>query len=243
MKIDLSPLGFSECFDLDESAIASFVTGSSVNGYFRNDSDIDVVAVYRDRKESIEKLNGRLSLHTLNASFLEYYERAMFYSALRNIPLHNSNYVAELSFRTKREMIMRESKRLQKIHKKQGNKNQALFTPWKIISRYFTRQWGIVEPARLKPLNRILASQESRKILEEEYTPIFDNLEESGFLNRSEDRYSICERAVLNEDRHKIFGNLSNFLWLYKESHGGLSYLAHAPEIIKNVREIYRPKK
>lgn len=241
ISIDLNQVGCNKKLSLGDSVIASFITGSFVNGYFRDDSDIDVVAVYKEGKESIEDLDERLSLHTLNEPSLKYFERAKFYSVLRNVPLYNSGYVTDLSSRTKKEMVKEESKRLIKLHKKQ-DRNQVVFTPWEIISRHFTRRWGIVEPSRLIPLERMLNSSKSRGILEQEYTLIFEELSKSGFLIKVDEGYSISKNAVLNEDRHQILSPMRRFGWAFRESRAGLLYLASSPEIIRNVRSYYFPK-
>jgi len=243
VKIDLNPLGYEKVFDLDESVFASFVTGSFVNGYFREDSDIDVVAVSTERSRPIKNLNDRVSLHTLNRASIEYFEKAKFYCVLGNVPLHNPEYVQDLSSSVKREMVMRESKKLQKLHKKQGNDNQITFTPWDIISRYFINQWGIIEPWRLKPLRRMMASEESKEILQREYLEVFEGLSETGFLTEKDGGYSISESAVLNEDRHEVSSSLGKFGWSFRESRGGLLYLVNAPEIARNIKTIYSQKR
>ena len=243
IKINLDDLGVKKALTLDDSVIASFVTGSFVNGYFRNDSDIDIVAVSSKQSKPLESLDEKISLHYLHESTLSYFQRARFYSVLRNVPLLNSGYVHNLSIRTKREMIMTESKKLQKLHEKNFNKGQVNFSSWDIISRYFTRQWGVIEPWRLKTLKRMLDSSQSREILEGEYQDIFDSLLKEGFLIREGGNYSISEKAILNEDMHETSSPIGQFRWLFRESHGGLLYLANAPEIVRNVKKVYFPRK
>lgn len=241
IKIDLDQLGHDLKFELDDSVIAAFVTGSYVNGYFRDDSDIDVVAISKLGSKPIQNLDRMVSLHYLPESFFNYFGNSEFYSVLRNVPLHNSEYVMRLSTKTKKEMVIKESKRLQRMHQRKGNKN-PIFTSWDIISRYFTRRWGIIEPSRLTPLNRLLTSNKSRKILEGEYSPIFDELERSRFLIRSDEGYLISPDSVLNNDYHEGRNPLNEFAWLFRESKGGLLYFMNRSQIARNIRTIYYPK-
>lgn len=227
-----------EICSTDNSIIASFITGSFVNGYFKEDSDIDIVLVSEESKP-IQNLKEKVSIHYIDGKHLNYFEKAKFYCILRNIPLYNQEYVEDLSLRMKKKMVIMESKRLQKLNKKESKNNQIVFTPWDIISKYFIRQWGIIEPWRIKPLNRLLNSSQSKEILEGEYNSIFEGLVNDNFLTKENKGYAISKNVVLNEDENRISSPIEELRWFFNKSYGGLLYLTNMPEILKNIKTIY----
>ncbi|GEM_PF-3832408 len=235
VEINLNSIGHDEKITLDDSVMAVFVTGSSVNGYFCDDSDIDVVAVFDSETKPVENLGTKVSVHHISKGLLDYYEKAKYYCVLHTVPLINSEYVGKVSFITKRETIMREAKKLQRLHKKRGHNGNVTFEPIELLFRYFTREWGIIEPWRMKPLKRITASAKSREILAKSYTLIFNQLVEDGFLMKDRERYFISPTAVLNNDGHQISGGLGKFSYHFRESCGGLVYLRNAADIIRNI--------
>ena len=238
VEIDLNPIRHDERFTLDDSVMAVFVTGSSVNGYFRDDSDIDVVAVSDSETKPVENLGMRVSIHQISKGLLDYYEKARYYCVLHNVPLINPNYVGKVSLKTKRETVMREAKKLQKLHKKKDNNGNVTFEPIELLFRYFTREWGIIEPWRMKPLRRITSSKESREILEATYSSVFEELVTESFLVRNGDRYSISPTAVLNDDAQQVTSNLGKCSSHFRQSSGGLVYLQNAVSICRNIRAV-----
>lgn len=237
VEVNLNSIGYKEKLTLDDSVIAAFVTGSSVNGYFQDDSDIDVVAVSDSETKPVENLGAKLSIHHIHRNLLDYYDKAKHYCALRNIPLMNSEYVSEVSSKTKRELIIREAKKLQRLYEKKGNNGKVAFEPIDLLFRHFTREWGIINPCRMKPLRRITASEESHEILKKEYNPLFDQLANDGFLMQNGVGYSISPTAVLNNDAHQISSSFGKFYYYFRESQGGLVYLRNAVSICRNIRK------
>jgi len=239
VKIDLNFLGYNEKFTLDDSITAAFIAGSSVNGYFCDTSDIDVVAVIiNSETEKVVDLGERLSIHHVNEGNLDYFDKAKRYCSLRNIPLINSKYVSKVSTKTKRELVIREAKNLQRLSNKKGDCGRVVFKPIDLLSRYFTREWGVVEPWRMNHLKRITSSEESRTILENEYYPIFDCLVESKFLILEKGKYSISPTAVLNDDAHQTSSSFGLFNYHFRNSFGGLSYLKNIINIYRNIKEV-----
>lgn len=238
VEIDLNSVGHDKRFTLDDSVMAVFVTGSYVNGYFHEDSDIDVVVVSDSDTKPIENVGSKVSVHHIGRTLLEYYEKARHYCVLHNVSLINPEYVSEVSLRTKRETVMREAKKLQKLHERKGLNGKIAFEPIDLLFRYFTREWGVIEPWRMKPLRRIMASEESPEILEDAYSPVFKKLITDGFLVQDGDRYSISPTAVLNDDAHQVSSCLGKFLYHFRESRGGIVYLQNAVSICKNIKAL-----
>lgn len=230
-EISLSPLGCNGKLSLDDSVIAVFATGSFVNGYSREDSDIDIVAVSTQETRPIQDMDNKVSLHYLHESILNYYEKAKYYCVLRNVALMNPEYVSNLSAKTKKEMVIREAKKMKKRGKAEFNANE-------LLKRYFTREWGIIEPWRMKPMKRIRNSEESWQILEQEYKPVFEELVNRRFLVEREGKYSISPTAVLNDDSQQISSAWGKFSYIFRKSYGGVLYLRHLGDICRNIREI-----
>lgn len=244
VEINLSLIGRNDQrFTLEDSVTAVFITGSSVNGYSRDDSDIDVVVVSDFEIKPIENRDPKISFHYLETSRLDYYDTTKYYCVLHNVPLLNPEYVKEVSTKTKKEMIMGEAKRIQALHRRRGLTGRAAFAPIDLLFRYLTREWGVLEPWRMKPLRRITSSEESRHILERVYTPIFDELVENSFLVKKNDgrTYSISSTAVLNDDLQKISSSFGQLSYYFRESRGGFEYFKNVFEISRNIRSINSP--
>lgn len=239
MNITLSPIGLHSSLSLDDTVTAVFATGSFVNGYDRSDSDIDLVIVSDLQEINVDYADSRTSIHHLSTSALRYLVIGEYYCALRNVPLHNSEYVAAISKEIKRELVKREMKEIQKIHSHNGI--NAMVTPSDLILRYFTKRWGVIEPWRMKPLERMTSSVEARAILRAEYEPIFHELEESGFLMRSEEGYLLSPTAVLNDDHQEVSSFLQKVLSVMINSRCGGLYIRALPKIIRNARDVYFP--
>ncbi len=232
--LNLQCIGHKGKINLDDSVKAAFVTGSFVNGYFRDDSDIDIVIV-SDIPTEIRTDDPKISFHYLSSTILDHFEIARYYCILRNVPLLNEEYVSNVSSRTKREMVMKEAKKLQKGTPRD---EPVMFEPMDIVFRHLTWHWGVLEVSRIKPLQRIRSSPLSHRLLEEEYLPIFEDLLEKRFLGKEGEKYYLSPSAVINDDKASISRPLSKLAFYVKESRGGWLYLKNLTEIYRNIQRL-----
>ncbi|MBN2142180.1 hypothetical protein JW711_02520 [Candidatus Woesearchaeota archaeon] len=83
------------------------------------------------------------------------------------------------------------------------------------------------------------ASEESKWILEQAYKPIFKGLVESKFLSTANGKYWLSETAVLNDDMNRQRQIWPQFRYDFAKGRFGLTYLANAGEILKNIMAVY----
>lgn len=89
--------------------------------------------------------------------------------------------------------------------------------------------YGVQRPWRINPIKRILASDESQRILIGEYKRIFDLLEERGMLKRSNGHYRINDDFVFDEGFEDA---KDSFLFKMRNSYYGWYYIRNAVSMI-----------
>ncbi|HLC78586.1 MAG TPA: nucleotidyltransferase domain-containing protein [Candidatus Nanoarchaeia archaeon] len=177
----------------DKSIEAIYLYGSYVNGYYRNDSDIDIIALtsQNSRKKPIEKLPN-LSIHFIHPLTVEFYSTGHPYTHLRMTPLYNEPKCTEISDRLKSELV----KRQLLIFRDNDISDFDVLDP---IKNYLLK-YCIQRPWRIKPIKRLLSSEESRNILTDEYARIMRIWVDRGMIFESERSYSINPDFVFDEN-------------------------------------------
>ncbi len=220
----------SRCIDsvLKENSVdALYLYGSYVNGYYIRDSDIDLVASTstNSRKKPIT-MPPNISVHLVDPSSLQKFEIGHPYIHLKMFPVYNQEKCVEISDKMKSELVRRELVKLRKAGVKE-------FDALGIINNYLLN-CGIQRPWRIKPIKRIFESQESQRILKEEYQRILDLLEQKGMVEIKDGKFIISPDYVFNEE----FENPGDdFLFKFINSYGGWHYLRNVRSIIDFKRE------
>lgn len=203
---------------------AAFITGSYVNGYYREDSDIDIVVVTDDYPLKSLPPMGNISLHIVSSNLLSLFSVGRYYLTLSVLPIKNEDSVKDISDTIKMEVVRRQAKKLQK-------KNIS-FSPEDFAISHLKWRWCIEEPWRYKPLQRMLSSDTSHKILHAAYLPICQNYAQNGLLEEADGKYIISDTARFNNDSLE-WGFLSKAAWTLRQSKCGYYYLRYLPQIIK----------
>ena len=211
------PLEVSKLID-DDRVEAAFLYGSYVNGYYREDSDIDVITISSQlaRYEPLE-LDPNISLHYVHPmNFIRTYT-SIPYAHLRVIPIKNKKRCMEISDAVKKEIIRRQ------IIKCKKNNISIIGTLDPIIN--FLLECAIIRPWRMKPIKRIFASGEAKKILRLAYRKIFDILEKERILTQIHpDVYQINNNFVFDDNIKDL--KFDNWIKKIRESYFGWYYLS-----------------
>ena len=207
----------------DDSIDFSFITGSYVNGYYCADSDIDIVAASSLKAQTNPlAISPNISLHLVQPSLFSVYEAGIPYMHLRIVPIKGEGISMQISDTLKSELVRRQ---LLKFKQKEIRQFEVLDP---IINYLY--EYGIDRPWRIKPIRRIMKSEESRKILETEYKRIFDLFEDKGVIMRKGTRYSINQDFVFFENFPR---ETDSFKFKMKNSKFGLDYLTNLAGIIE----------
>jgi len=209
----------------EKSVDAIYLYGSYVNGYYQEDSDIDVVAVFKNQPEK-RGVNypPNISVHNVPARGLSFFETGRSYAHLRMVPLYNKEECEQISDEIKLELVRRELIRF----KRKGVPNLNTLDP----INNFLLGYGIERPWRIKPIKRIFASEEAQKILRGEYERIFRLIEEKGMIEKLEtDNYGVNEDYLFDEKigPAKVKEGLEFKL---RNSYYGWYYLRNLPTMI-----------
>ena len=176
----------------DYSSIeALYLYGSYINGYYKKDSDIDLVALTKiHAKNDPINFPPNISVHMVNPSVVEFFESGIPYTHLRMIPVYNKEKCEEISERLKSELVRRELIRF----KRKGISDFSTLDP---IYNYLLG-YAIKRPWRIKPIKRIFKSEETKQILHAEYKNIMNKLEKRGMIKHSGDIYTINKNFVFD---------------------------------------------
>lgn len=211
----------SRCVDRvleDDSIEALYIHGSYVNGYYRDDSDIDLVALTsKNPKDKPLEMPPNISVHLVHPLILELFEVGHPYSHLRMVPVHNENKCAEISDRMKSELVRRELVRFR-------NAGIGEFDTLDPLNNYLLG-YGVQRPWRIKPIKRIFESEEANQILGMEYGRILGQLERKGMVERTKGKLRINPDYVFDED---FTQPKDSFLFKARNSCGGWHYLRNA---------------
>ena len=193
----------SKCVDQvlkDDSIEALYIYGSYVNGYYREDSDIDLVALtsLNPRTKPIE-MPPNLSVHLIHPLTLQLFEIGHPYTHLRMFPVYNEEKCNEISDRMKSELVRRELLRFKNV----GVKEFSVLEP---LNNYLLG-YGIQRPWRIKPIKRIFASEESQRILRGEYIRILGLLKQKGMIEQSKSNFKRNISCILHRYWGKIHRN------------------------------------
>lgn len=214
----------------EKGIIAMYLYGSYVNGYFRDDSDIDLVAVTKNKaSQKAEKRNYKVEVHYVIKDHIEYYEIGRSYASLNMVPVFNEGYVNSLSSKIKKELVCRGVKRLAKKQPSEKPEVDILFPIRNFLLRYATER-----PWRIKPIKRIFSSQESQKLLREAYFPVFEDLLNDGLFLKEENNFYLNPNFHFSNDIEKRDSALLNrFLSNLKGSLFGYHHLTNLLTILK----------
>lgn len=201
-----------------------YLYGSYVNGYYEKDSDIDLVAL-SEEKALDKPVNYRpnISVHYITSSTMNFFETGRAYAHLRMVPIHNSKKCKDISSSIKSELVRRELIRFKR-------KGVPSFEANDLINN-FLLGYALERPWRIKPIKRILASEEAQKILREEYEEVFPYLEERGMIIRQEEKYKINDKFLFDEGLGPAKVD-EGFRFKFKHSYCGWHYLTNLPTII-----------
>lgn len=210
----------------DISIEALYIYGSYVNGYYRKDSDIDVVALTQQNpKNKPLEMPPNISVHLIHPFTLSLYELGHPYAHLRMMPIHNKEKCMEISDKLKSELVRRQLIRF----KKAGIKEFNVLEPF----NSYLLNYGIQRPWRIKPIKRIFESNESQKILEKEYERIFKLLEQKGMVEKNNGKYKINPDFIFDEEFEQ---EKDGFLFKVKNSYFGWYYLRNVVSMIEFAR-------
>jgi hypothetical protein len=206
----------------DDSIEALYVYGSYVNGYYRSDSDIDLVGLtsQNPRDKPIE-MPPNFSIHLIHPFTLQLFELGHPYTHLRMVPVHNKERCQEISDKMKSELVRRELVRFRKV----GIEDFEVLDP---LQNYLLG-YGVQRPWRIKPIKRIFASKESQRILGEEYGRILSLLEQRGMVEQKGTKFTINPDYVFDDE---IPQPKDSFIFKAKNSYCGWHYLRNAFSII-----------
>ena len=86
-----------------------YIYGSYVNGYYKKDSDIDLVALTNTsaRKRPLD-IPPNISVHLIHPLTMRFFETGIAYAHLRMVPLNNEEKCREISDKLKSELVRRE---------------------------------------------------------------------------------------------------------------------------------------
>ena len=211
-----------------EKPLALFLCGSCANGYEKEDSDIDVVAIIdgASSKKAIKK-GAKVETHYINKDVVDKFEIIYPYSWMRIVPFLNENLTQKISKTTKTTIVKNEFKNLTLIYQKSGKEPKAdvLFP---IIN--FSTKDTIKKPWRMKPFERLLHSEKTLDILRDEYQPIFDELVDNGTLIRENNSYQLSPNFIFSKQKPEV--NYP-FSWKASRSWLGFYYLKNLNKIRK----------
>jgi len=213
---------------LDKGGVNTlYLYGSYVNGYYKDYSDIDVVVVSNTtdtiRSDKPISFPPNISIHYVQSEAFHFFDTGKFYAHLRMLPIYNEEECNNISKRIKSEIVRRELIRF----KRKGIVELGVLDPLK----NFLLEEGIKRPWRIKPIKRMFRSEQSEKILSEEYKKIFRLLEQKGMVNCIGEKYKINPDFIFDEgvSKLKVKGGLA---FKFVNSYGGLHYLINLPTII-----------
>ena len=215
----------SKCIEkvLEDNFVeALYLYGSYVNGYYRKDSDIDIVGLTpTNPKDKPISMPPNISVHLIHPFTLQLFEIGHPYTHLRMVPVYNKEKCREISNRMKSELVRRELIRFRKV----GIEEFNILDP---LNNYLLG-YGIQRPWRIKPIKRIFASDNSQKILGKEYRRVLSFLEQKGMVEQKEERFTINPDYVFDTEVEQPKDSL---LFKLKNSYCGWHYVRNVVSMI-----------
>jgi len=214
----------SRCIDrvLEENPVeALYIYGSYVNGYYKEDSDIDIVALTPNGRKKPINMPPNISVHLIHPFTLQLFEIGHPYAHLRMIPVYNEEKCMEISDRMKSELVRRELIRFRRA----GVEEFDVLDP---LNNYLLG-YSVQRPWRIKPIKRIFASEEAHKILGKEYQRVLGLLKQKGMVEQRNRRYGINPNFVFDEEFKPLKDSL---LFKARNSYCGWHYLRNLPSMI-----------
>lgn len=210
---------------LDNKGVtALYIYGSYVNGYYKKDSDIDLVALtYTNSKDKPISIPPNISVHYVQPQALHFFKTGRAYAHLKMVPIYNEEECNNISNAIKSELVRRQLIKF----KKKGIVEFGVFDPLK----NFLLNYGVERPWRIKPIKRIFASTEARQILGEEYERVFGILEEKGMIESIGEKYRINPNFIFDERTSEIKVK-EGFAFKLRNSYCGWHYLFNLPAMI-----------
>ncbi len=219
----------SRCVDRvleDDSVDALYVYGSYVNGYYRKDSDIDLVALTsQNPKNKPIEMQPNISIHLIHPFTLQLFEVGHPYTHLRMVPVYNEEKCVEISNRMKSELVRRELVRFRKA----GVEEFDVLNP---LNNYLLG-YGVQRPWRIKPIKRIFESDDSQNLLAKEYQGVLNLLGQKGMVEQRNGRFSINPDYVFDEEFEQPKDSL---LFKARNSYCGWHYLRNAMSMVDFTR-------
>lgn len=202
----------------DNSIEALYLYGSYVNGYYREDSDIDVVALTaQNPKDKAINMPPNISVHLIHPFNLQSFEVGHSYVHLRMVPVYNEEKCREISDRMKSELVRRELIKFRKA----GIEEFDVLDP---LNNYLLG-YGVQRPWRIKPIKRIFASADSQRILGKEYRRILSLLEQKRMVEQRNGGFMINLDYIFDMEIEQPKDSL---LFKLKNSYCGWHYLRNA---------------
>lgn len=208
---------------------ALYLYGSYVNGYYKEDSDIDVVVASSTlHKSKPESFPPNISIHYVQPLALHFFETGRAYAHLRMVPVYNKEECNNISNNIKSELVRRELIRF----KRKSIMNIDVLDPLK----NFLLGCGVERPWRIKPIRRIFGSREAQQILSEEYKKVFELLVNRGMVERNGERYRINPNFTFDEGSSGAKVN-EGLAFKLANSYGGWHYLINLPTMVSFARK------
>lgn len=210
---------------------AAFITGSYVNGWYREGkSDVDVTVVTDTIYTGKNQCNvySNISANIIPSESGEDYKIGKYHFILNYLPLQNQDYIDTEAGKIRAEMLRREVKKL-------GEKS---FSPEDLVFNHYRWEWGICQPWRLKHLDKMLSSSHTKDLFRKIYLPYCQEAVKTGLLLEVGERFKINLRAVFNDDGDDDFLPENPSWQTFKKSKGGLLYILNAPRIFREWQTI-----
>jgi predicted nucleotidyltransferase len=206
----------------DKSIEALYIYGSYVNGYYRKNSDIDIVALTSTNFCSKHtSMPPNISIHLIHPLDLQFYKSGFMFTYLKMLPVHNKEKCIEISNKMKSELVRRELVRF----RKNGIEEFDVLDP----INNFLLGYASLRPWRMRQIKRIFESDEAQGILKEEYGKILGILEQKSMVEKRNGKFALNPSYVFDEEIKKL---RDGFLYKLKNSYCGWHYLRNAFSMI-----------
>lgn len=219
----------SKCIDnvLEDSSVeALYLYGSYVNGYYRKDSDIDIVALTPNNpKDKPISMLPNISVHLIHPFTLQLFETGHPYTHLKMVPVYNEEKCMEISDRMKSELVRRELVRFRRAGVEEFNVLDPL--------NNYLLGYGVQRPWRIKPIKRIFASSDAKEILSDEYQRVLKLLEQRKMVEDKDGHYKLNQDFIFDTEVERPEDSL---LFKLRNSGYGWHYLRNAVSMMDFTR-------
>ncbi len=205
-------------------SIAAYGVGSRFNGYYKPNSDVDIIVVTR-KTRGLHDMNRDGFPGPVGYTYLPEETLNTFYAKrhsglpMRVVPLANEQYVTKLAFDTKTELVKRVASRYQQ----QAGDGTSVRIPLLLPVAEHLVDFSRIEWRYTPKYLRALTSSATADILREEYRPVFDRLAGQGFFTKyGEDDYRVNPREIVRDSKLRE-GSFRMMIELAKAARFGLA--------------------